>query len=88
MSEMKYSVIKNEEIGLYLPSDQKECLGTIWDSIHHGRLNDGKNPMNFYLVVNTDESYAGEVADIIEYNERVKGTYNHLGTLREYMNIK
>lgn len=87
MSEMKYSVIKNEEIGLYLSPYQKECLSTIWDSIHRGRFNTGKSPVNYYLIVNIDEPYAGEVADLIEYHERAKGTYDHLGTLREYMGI-
>ena len=44
---------------------------------------------NSYLVVNVDEPYAGEVADMIEKHERSKGTWEHGDkSLREVMNIK
>ncbi len=39
---------------------------------------DGKNNSeNCYLVVNIDEPYAGIVADLIEIEERRKGTWEH-----------
>ncbi|MBC9783491.1 hypothetical protein H1S01_03065 [Heliobacterium chlorum] len=41
-----------------------------------------------YLVVNVDEPYAGEVADLIEANERAKGTWEHGDkTMREIMGL-
>jgi len=51
---------------------------------------DGKDISgNTYLVVNTDEPYAGEVADVIEIHERAKGTWEHGGkSLRQIMGIK
>lgn len=39
---------------------------------------DGKDNSNEkYLVVNVDEPYAGTVADLIEFYERKKGTWEH-----------
>lgn len=44
---------------------------------------------NSYLVVNTDEPYAGEVADLIEQHERGKGTWEHgVGSMRKIMGIQ
>lgn len=41
-----------------------------------------------YLVVNADEPYAGQVADLIEAEERNKGTWEHGSkTMREVMGI-
>lgn len=49
-----------------------------------GTDNSGKK----YLVVNVDESYAGQVADLIEAEERRKGTWEHgQKTMREVMGI-
>lgn len=51
---------------------------------------DGKDITgNTYLVVNTDEPYAGIVADLIEQGEKKKGTWDHgQATLRQVMGIK
>jgi len=48
---------------------------------------DGKiNENERYMVVNIDEPYAGLVADMIENNERLKGTWEHGDrTMREVM---
>lgn len=50
---------------------------------------DGKdNSNNKYLVVNIDEPYAAQVADLIEKEERRKGTWDHGDkTMREVMGI-
>ena len=49
-----------------------------------GTDNSGKK----YLVVNIDEPYAGQVADLIEAEERRKGTWEHGNkSLREVMEI-
>ncbi|MEN6349318.1 MAG: hypothetical protein ABFD08_07995 [Syntrophomonas sp.] len=62
------------------------ALNFLLDIVRKGRLSDGKSLYN-YLVVNTDESYAGEVADHIEAHERAKGTWEHDGSLREFIGI-
>lgn len=51
---------------------------------------DGKDISgNTYLVINTDEPYAGEIADIIELNERKSGRWEHgEKSLREVMGIQ
>lgn len=51
---------------------------------------DGKENKNTkYLIVNIDEPYAGMVADLIENEERNKGTWEHgEKTMREIMGIK
>ena len=49
-----------------------------------GTDNSGK----LYLVVNVDEPYAGQVADLIEAEERRKGTWDHGDkTMREVMGV-
>ena len=49
-----------------------------------GTNNSGKS----YLVVNTDEPYSGKVADLIEAEERKKGTWEHgEKSCREVMKI-
>ena len=46
------------------------------------------NPEKSYLVVNVDEQYAGKVADLIEQEERQKGTWDHgEKSCREVMSI-
>ena len=55
---------------------------------YHIERTDGKDIGNTYLVVNTDEPYAGRVADMIETCERTKGTWDHADqSLREVMGI-
>jgi hypothetical protein len=53
------------------------------------RRTDGKDITGHtYLIVNTDEPYAGEVADLIEAGERAKGTWDHGDkNLRQVMGI-
>lgn len=88
MSDMKYLVVKNEDIGRHLDRDEIKSLDFLLDIVRKGRLSDGKSLCN-YLVVNIDEPYAGEVADIIEAGERIKGTWEHGDpSLREVMSIE
>lgn len=84
---MKFLVLKNEDIQKCTSSFEKEVLGGICTEIACTREVSGKSK-NTYLVVNTDEPYAGQVADLIEAGEKRKGTWDHGDkTLREVMGI-
>lgn len=88
MSNMKYLVLKNEDIERILRPPVAQYIYELAATIARSRKREGKNPDNTYLVVNTDELYAGAVADLIESHERQKGTWDHGGkSLREVMRI-
>lgn len=85
---MKYLVLKNEDIERYTGNLSKAAINKACTLIKNGRMLDNKPVNNCYLVVNTDELYAGRVADIIETGEKAKGTWDHGDkTLREVMGI-
>lgn len=65
--ENKHIVIKREDIEVFLPKLSQELLNTILGELSHNRTRAGKNS-NEYLVVNLDESYAENIADIIKEN--------------------
>lgn len=86
MSDFKYLVVKNEDIGKHLSPSEIEHLAEMLESIRKGRADENKL-IHQYLVVNFDEPYAGEVADLIETNEKAKGAWDHEGSLREFIGI-
>lgn len=87
MSDLKYLVLKNEDMSRYLSQWASGGIYYWAEQIARARLDEGKG-LNTYLVVNTDEPYAGEVADLIEAHERAKGTWDHgVQSLREVMGI-
>lgn len=61
--EDKYVVIKREDINLLSEHDRNE-IDNMLGEIAYKRLNAGKQ-INSYIVVNTDEPYALEVADLV-----------------------
>jgi hypothetical protein len=64
----KHVVIKIEDLK-YINSPFKiAMLGNDLDDITKGREAEGKNPVNEYLVINTDEPYAQEVIEIMKRN--------------------
>ena len=69
---MKFVVLKIEDIEKYCTFYQQEQLTEICNQIQGGRVEDGKNEENRYLVVNTDEPYANAVKGIIEDYEGEK----------------
>lgn len=84
----KFLVLKSLDIQQALPMPEKDSLYKITRTITDYRIADGRNPNPHYLVVNTDEPYAGMVADLIEVGERSKGTWEHEEhNLREVMGI-
>lgn len=64
----KFVVFNQADINKYVPSWMLGGLRDITTEIEEGRRKDGKNLTNQYLVINTDESYAVEVASILKRN--------------------
>lgn len=64
--EIKYTVLKNEDLKKYVPQFMLGGLEDIGIEIEEGRKADGKKPENTYIVINTDESYADEVIEVLK----------------------
>ncbi|WP_240455750.1 hypothetical protein [Virgibacillus sp. Bac332] len=63
--QMKYIVVKNEDIEKYLNKSDKQLFTNCVGQIQMSREIEGRdNPT--YLVINTDELYADEVIDIMK----------------------
>ena len=63
---MKYGVLKIDEVEKYCSEESLRALDQVVQEISDGRARDGKDYVNVYMVVNTDEPYADEVRDLIE----------------------
>lgn len=66
--QVKFTVLKNEDINIYLDEREKSDLSRILWKIQELRILDGKPPLNTYLVVNTDETYAADIVRIMQAN--------------------
>ncbi|WNS74268.1 hypothetical protein RRV45_15260 [Bacillus sp. DTU_2020_1000418_1_SI_GHA_SEK_038] len=64
--EMKFTVIKNEDIEKHLTDTQKIHLEYLLEEIRSGRRLDGKRNYQKYLVINTDEPYADKIIEILK----------------------
>jgi len=64
----KFTVLKNADIKKYLEHEDRLTLAKLIGKIQNGRIEDGKNPNNTYLVINTDEKYAPKVVEILKRN--------------------
>lgn len=64
--QIKFTVIKNEDAEKYLDESEKVELSRLLNKVRSGRVSEGKVALNTYLVVNTDEAYAGEVVNILK----------------------
>ena len=62
----KFTVFKDEDIMKYLDAEQLNAMEDIELTIGYGRKAEGKKVNNTYLVINTDEPYAGQVASIMD----------------------
>ncbi|MFB5761141.1 hypothetical protein [Paenibacillus medicaginis] len=74
--QVKFTVIKNEDVEKYLDANDKSELSRILWKIQKWRDLHGKTVLNTYLVVNTDEPYAVEVMRIMQAN-------NHWGPIND-----
>ncbi|VUG06118.1 hypothetical protein PPOLYM_02511 [Paenibacillus polymyxa] len=68
--QVKFTVLKNEDINKYLDEREKSDLSRILWKVQELRLLDGKPPLNTYLVVNTDETYAADIVRIMQANNQ------------------
>lgn len=66
--QIKFTVIKNEDIEKHLDEQDKSELSRILWKIQELRLVEGKSALNTYLVINTDEQYATDVVRILQDN--------------------
>lgn len=74
--EMKFTVLKNEDVNQHLDERDKSELSRILWKIEQGRYEAGKEATNTYLVVNVDEPYAREVIGIMK-------DHGHWGTTED-----
>lgn len=74
--QVKFTVLKNEDINKYLDESEKSDLSRILWKVQELRLLDGKPPLNTYLVVNTDEPYATDIVRNMQAN-------NHWGPISD-----
>lgn len=87
MKAMKYLVLKTDDMERVLSDHAQGYIEMKCREIQKYRQSMGKKD-NLYLVINTDEPYAGRVADMIETIERRKGTWEYGNkTMREVMGI-
>lgn len=66
--EIKFTVLKNEDIEKHLTEVQKNDLVSIIETIANGRIGEGKHRSNTYIVINTDEPYVQEIIEIMKRN--------------------
>ncbi|WP_315793221.1 hypothetical protein [Paenibacillus sp. BIC5C1] len=66
--QIKFTVIKNEDIEKHLNELDKSELSSLLWKIQQLRLLEGKAALNTYLVVNTDEEYATDIVRILQEN--------------------
>lgn len=70
--EIKFTVIKNDDVVKFLDDKDRSELSRLLWKIEQGRYEEGKEAVNTYLVVNTDEPYATQVTSIMK-------NYGHWG---------
>jgi hypothetical protein len=78
MVEDKFIVIKKADLE-FLPHYMRIDLSIILDEIEKKRSEQGRNPNNYYLVVNVDEPYAEEVLLVMRKNGHCKPEYSLQG---------
>lgn len=66
--EMRFTVIKNEDVEKHLNDRDKSELSRILWKIEQGRYEEGKEAANKYVVVNVDEPYVSEIINIMKAN--------------------
>lgn len=64
----KFTVIKNEDVEKYLALEDAKELKALIRRLYVSRKCNSAKKDNNYLVINTDESYAQEVIEIMKYH--------------------
>lgn len=68
MANKHCGIFKHEDAVKYLNDREKADFNHLCNKIELSRKRDGKRGVNAYLVINVDEPYAEEVADILKRN--------------------
>lgn len=70
--ERRYTILNEKDyekyIDIRLQSKFEHVLFEVLDQIEDGRIKDGKNPYNNYVVINLDEPYIYEIIEIMKRN--------------------
>lgn len=67
LPNVKHVVVKIEDIFEHLNPTEREILLMLLNKIEEERIMNGKK-INEYLVINTDETYAEQVVNILKAN--------------------
>lgn len=67
--EIKFTVVKNEDVEKHLDDRDKSELSRILWKIEQGRHEEGKEAKNAYLIINVDEPYTSEIIEIMKANK-------------------
>ena len=66
----KFTVINESDIEKYVPKkfqeNLNEALNEALDYVEDGRMQDGKQPGNNYIVINLDEPYTDKIIEIMK----------------------
>ncbi|GAS82434.1 hypothetical protein [Paenibacillus amylolyticus] len=66
--KIKHTVIKNEDVEKHLNELERVQMLRLLNKVRVGRASEGKQAVNTYLIVNTDEVYATDVVQILKDN--------------------
>lgn len=68
--ERRYTVINERDFEKYVPEDLRDdfidTFNLIGNYIEDGRMQNGKQPYNSYIVINTDEPYIKEIIETMK----------------------
>ena len=66
MANKYCGVFKHDDAVRYLNDKEKAEFNHLCNKVELSRKRDGKRGVNAYLIINVDEPYAAEVADILK----------------------
>jgi FKBP-type peptidyl-prolyl cis-trans isomerase 2 len=70
--QRRFTVLNERDYKKYVPREVKARFESdfkhVSRSIESGRMKEGKEPFNNYVVINLDESYIDEVIEILKRN--------------------
>jgi hypothetical protein len=70
----KYLVCKISDLKKHLSTSELETMTRLMNKVMRGRVSEGKTKSNNYLVINSTESYASAIAEIMRLHGHYKET--------------
>lgn len=70
---MKYVVLKIDDVDRYCSFEQQDQIDEICNTIQSGRMRENKKAENRYIVINSDETYAPVIAEIMHLHRHTLG---------------